>query len=184
MAGQDTHSHKTISMMILPFSNYHRNLILSFTGVILCMCPANERRRYIVTSSLIGWAHAQDDALLQLLLVIATNFCTCHGHSSVMPCYVQIFALSCHVMCNNLHCHAMLCATISTVMPCYVQKFALPCQVMCRNLPNMMGISNSDRQVIAFGANFVQKCMAIWWHGIRTSQKFFSPIWLMIKKCK
>ena len=35
-------------------------------GTILCLCPANEcmrpaneRRRYIVTSSLIGWAHAQ-----------------------------------------------------------------------------------------------------------------------------
>ena len=28
----------------------------------LCMCPANERRRYIVTSSLIGWAHAQNDS--------------------------------------------------------------------------------------------------------------------------
>ena len=28
-------------------------------GIILCMHPANERRRYIVMSSLIGWAHAQ-----------------------------------------------------------------------------------------------------------------------------
>ena len=28
---------------------------------ILCMCPANERRRYIVTSSLTGWAHTQND---------------------------------------------------------------------------------------------------------------------------
>ena len=27
------------------------------TGISLCMCPANERRRYIVTSFLIGWAH-------------------------------------------------------------------------------------------------------------------------------
>ena len=26
-------------------------------GIILCMSPANERRRYIVTSPLIGWAH-------------------------------------------------------------------------------------------------------------------------------
>ena len=30
-------------------------------GINLCMCPANERRRYIVTSSLIGWAHTQND---------------------------------------------------------------------------------------------------------------------------
>ena len=26
-------------------------------GIILCMRPANERRRYNVTSSLIGWTH-------------------------------------------------------------------------------------------------------------------------------
>ena len=29
--------------------------------IILCMCPANERWRYIVTSSPIGWAHTQND---------------------------------------------------------------------------------------------------------------------------
>ena len=29
--------------------------------IILYMRPANERRRYSVTSSLIGWAHTQDD---------------------------------------------------------------------------------------------------------------------------
>ena len=33
-------------------------------GIILCMRPDNERRRYIVTSSLIGWAHAQNDPLV------------------------------------------------------------------------------------------------------------------------
>ena len=33
-------------------------------GIILCMRPANERRRYIVTSSFIGWAHAQTDPCL------------------------------------------------------------------------------------------------------------------------
>ena len=29
--------------------------------IIFCMCPANGRRRYIVTSSLIGWAHTEYD---------------------------------------------------------------------------------------------------------------------------
>ena len=29
--------------------------------IILCMRPANERRRYIVTSPLICWAHTQND---------------------------------------------------------------------------------------------------------------------------
>ena len=35
-------------------------------GIILCMCPANERRRYNVTSSLIGWAHTQNDPWMPL----------------------------------------------------------------------------------------------------------------------
>ena len=30
-------------------------------GIILCMCPANERWRYTVTPSLIGWAHTLND---------------------------------------------------------------------------------------------------------------------------
>ena len=29
-------------------------------GIILCMRPANERRRYNVTSTLIGWGHSQN----------------------------------------------------------------------------------------------------------------------------
>ena len=35
--------------------------ILSTARIILCMHPANERRRYIVTSSLIGWAQTYND---------------------------------------------------------------------------------------------------------------------------
>ena len=31
------------------------------TGIILPMSPTNKRRRYMVTSSLIGWTHTQND---------------------------------------------------------------------------------------------------------------------------
>ena len=34
--------------------------ITAYSGIILSMRPANERRRYNVTSSLIGWAHSQN----------------------------------------------------------------------------------------------------------------------------
>ena len=34
-----------------------RGVVIFSPGIILCMRPANERWRYIVTSSLIGWAH-------------------------------------------------------------------------------------------------------------------------------
>ena len=33
----------------------------AISGIILCMCPANERWRYTVKPSLIGWAHPQND---------------------------------------------------------------------------------------------------------------------------
>ena len=34
---------------------------VSYAGIILYMCPANGRWRHIATSSLIGWAHTQND---------------------------------------------------------------------------------------------------------------------------
>ena len=37
--------------------NPHIMLTIHAAGIILCMRPANGRRHYIVTSSLIGWAH-------------------------------------------------------------------------------------------------------------------------------
>ena len=50
-------------------------------GIILCMHLANERRRYIVMSSLIGWAHAQNDSCVYIWVrsrncgCIVTWFC-------------------------------------------------------------------------------------------------------------
>ena len=49
------------------------------TGVNMCMRPVNERRRYIVTSSLIGWPHSQnmwqtnDDPGFQKYVIITTS---------------------------------------------------------------------------------------------------------------
>ena len=36
-------------------------------GMILCMRPANERRRYIVASSPVSWAHTQNDPWISFL---------------------------------------------------------------------------------------------------------------------
>ena len=46
-----------------------------YSGIILCMSSANERRRFIVTSSLIGWAHTQ------------TNPCMLHGGRLSYHCF-------------------------------------------------------------------------------------------------
>ena len=40
---------------------FHDVIMIYNAGIILWMHPANKRWRYIVTSSLIGWAHTQND---------------------------------------------------------------------------------------------------------------------------
>ena len=52
---QNLHQHLTCCITHYQLPNIIR------AGIILCMRPANERRRYSVTSSLIGWAHTQND---------------------------------------------------------------------------------------------------------------------------
>ena len=42
-------------------------------GIILCKRPANKRRRYIVTSPLIGWAHMQNDPCKNVKAVCQTR---------------------------------------------------------------------------------------------------------------
>ena len=42
------------------------------SGIILWMCLDNERRRWIVTSTLIGWAHTQNDPCKFVLQVLTS----------------------------------------------------------------------------------------------------------------
>ena len=51
-------------------------------GIILWMRTANERRRYIVTSSLTGWTHSQNDPWIGLKF------------GSVWKCYLNTLRLS------------------------------------------------------------------------------------------
>ena len=53
---QNTPSH-SLNELLLPSPCNH----YMYTGIILCMNPANERWRYIVTASLISWVHTQND---------------------------------------------------------------------------------------------------------------------------
>ena len=41
-------------------------------GIVLCMHPTNERQRYIVTLSLIGWVHSQNDPCCCNHMIVAT----------------------------------------------------------------------------------------------------------------
>ena len=56
----------------------HGNSIYTYAGIILCMRPANERRRYIVTSSLIGWAHTQNDPCIWYAYIVQGPYSASH----------------------------------------------------------------------------------------------------------
>ena len=65
------------------------------SGILLCMRPANERRRYNVTSSLIGWAHPQNDPWSM------AEYKT--GNSSALAKYVPwnthtVSSFNCHIL--------------------------------------------------------------------------------------
>ena len=60
----------------------------SFNGIILLMCPAYERQRYNVTSSLIGWVHSQNDLWLYSLASFITQahqYMQCKKNRSCCP---------------------------------------------------------------------------------------------------
>ena len=56
----------------------HNNILLKWIlpGIIMCMRPASERRRYIVTSSLIGWAYTKKWSMSSSYhLYLLTHWC-------------------------------------------------------------------------------------------------------------
>ena len=80
------------------------------SGTILCMRPTNGRRRYIVTSSLIGWAHTETTPGMCIILHIIDawvwrfQFCRIYTH------------LQCHrnIMAFQITRNSTLCSTDSS----------------------------------------------------------------------
>ena len=62
-----------------------KRFLYVITGVLLCMRPANEWRRYIVTSSLIGWAHAKNGPWIAVTgdISVSHTSWTCTTHITV-----------------------------------------------------------------------------------------------------
>ena len=70
------HGWLVVSSLNLNVSHCHMCYTgCSCPGIILYMHLANERWRHIVTSSLIGWAHTQNDACLSGHCHIITESC-------------------------------------------------------------------------------------------------------------
>ena len=105
--------------------------------IIWCMRPANERRRYIVTSSIIGWVHTQNDpcsrcgrSLLHVYFALSGLGDWQHRTRSIMmwkkiafDCYynVSIVLVHCTYGMRNIchHCFRFWLAT-STVPSHYL----------------------------------------------------------------
>ena len=64
-------------------------LRLGSTGMILGLCPANERRRYFVTISLIGWAQTWNQPCLPCMFRHWCINCYCSGTNTTHK-YIKI----------------------------------------------------------------------------------------------
>ena len=76
--------------------------------IILCMCPANERQHYNVTSSLIGWAHTKNDPWNQFKVYIHRLEQGRHNSSAL--------AMELHLSCINPLIYKQTCSNVSQLI--------------------------------------------------------------------
>ena len=69
---------------VFMYPTFKMIFILIYSGTLLFMRPANKRQRYNATSSLIGWAHTQNDPCL----FHRTGCMTCNITNTIMKKYV------------------------------------------------------------------------------------------------
>ena len=67
------------------------------SGIIFCMRSVNERRRYNITSSFIGWTHAQKNACYLLYRWITPLFLTTVFHRCVLELNLKRVNKQCQV---------------------------------------------------------------------------------------
>ena len=68
---------------------FHVTQSFDVSGIILCMRPANERQFYNVTSSPIGWVHAQNDSWKHQHVFVAFPDTENVQVVEILPCYRQ-----------------------------------------------------------------------------------------------
>ena len=94
-------------------SQYYCGILCSMTlshypswtvRIILCMYPANGRWRYTVTSSLIGWAHTQNDPWTDIQNIIQ-NISLLAYYNTRHHFFIEIWSVGhlCHEYIN-IHC--------------------------------------------------------------------------------
>ena len=78
------------------FTDFFSQIFKCYAGMIMYKRPANERRRYIVTLSLIGWAHIQNDPCYGILTVLSvSHFLTIQLQQSlhIYNIYLSLFMI-------------------------------------------------------------------------------------------
>ena len=76
----DTNARFSLKAILLTIS------VVTLAEIILGMDSVNERRCYIVTSSLIGWAHSQNDRCLDVFVTVALG-------SNTLPFHIGLLTL-------------------------------------------------------------------------------------------
>ena len=93
-----------------------------YTDIVLCMHSANERWRYTVTPSLIGWVHTQNDPCYMHLL---TNTNNRMGHGQHLKVLLQWNSTSVYTSCTYSTYHlelalgTFICHFISACLVCH-----------------------------------------------------------------
>ena len=112
------------------------------SGIILCMPPANERWRYNVMSSLIGWGHKENDLTNGCYICnMVWWFSVLHWDSTRVHCsicrgflrciwglpFAMIFSWQTRDYCSTLHVMVTLGSRPSVVGYVHTTKLYPPC---------------------------------------------------------
>ena len=109
-----------------------------YTGIILCMRSANGRWRYIVTLSLIGWAHKQNDPCVYVYILLCCIMCfSCmmcgtfyHQKDFFSWAFYKFIHCDNHITSINIHRHKYHRAETKTRT---MQKYIYQCRKCKQN---------------------------------------------------
>ena len=118
-----------------------------YTGIILCMCPANEKWRYNVTPFLIGWGHIRNDLwllkdhtysrLFGYVKIIARSLPFSRDHSVYVPSQWET-TLQCNVVSHWPVTYTKLSMCPANERLCYIVTSSLIGCVHAQNDPCFM----------------------------------------------
>ena len=115
-------------------------------GIIVCMRPANERRRYSVTPSLIGWAHTHND------LWMCNEVNVCGKRVALWPLlglqyrYILIWSNPCHIWWSGTR-RWNLCIQSSNAWCRHQMETFFALLALCEGNPPVTGGFPSQRPV-------------------------------------